>query len=134
MGARFCARRTPSSRNTDSPNKVRQCTRVRLSLFDHIPWALNHAVKRRDNTRAHLNLLAIFFGFLGILRGLVPTMYRDGAYVAGMLALTPMLQDYLMKEHAVAQSTAGLVASIIGRWRLVCQCHAHFYLFLKQFV
>jgi len=54
------------------------------------------------------------WGLNGILRGLFPTMVRDSIYVTGMLGVTPVVQDYLMEKHNQDQSTASLVASIVG--------------------
>jgi hypothetical protein len=54
------------------------------------------------------------WGMDGIFRGLLPTMVRDSIYVVGMLALTPLVQDVLMEKHGQSQSSASLVASVVG--------------------
>lgn len=49
-----------------------------------------------------------------IFRGLYPTIWRDAIYVTSMLGLTPLLQDYLVREKGLSVSTAGFYASLAG--------------------
>ena len=51
------------------------------------------------------------YGFKGMFRGLMPAFIRDGIYVGGFLGVTPVLQDYLMANHNMTMTTAGVWAS-----------------------
>lgn len=50
----------------------------------------------------------------GIMRGLVGAASRDAIYVSGMLAVTPLLREYLIEEHNTPRALAGLYASLLG--------------------
>lgn len=50
----------------------------------------------------------------GLGRGLLPCIYRDGIYVAGLLGVTPTLQNYLMNDRGCSESAAGLYASVVA--------------------
>ena len=54
------------------------------------------------------------FSKRGLMRGLLPTIFRDGIYVTGLLGVTPRLQEHLMTEHHYSASTAGFYASMVG--------------------
>jgi hypothetical protein len=54
------------------------------------------------------------FSRSGLMRGVLPTVCRDGIYVTGMLGVTPLLQTILMRDHACSAGTAGFYASIVG--------------------
>jgi hypothetical protein len=56
------------------------------------------------------------FGFLrgGMMRGLEAAILRDSIYVSGLLGVTPIMQDYLMREHGMSTLNAGFWASGIG--------------------
>ena len=49
----------------------------------------------------------------GIMRGFWTTFFRDGIYVAGLLGVTPVVQDFLM-DRGWGISTAGFNASLIS--------------------
>jgi hypothetical protein len=53
-------------------------------------------------------------GSQGLMRGLGPTMLRDGVYVAGLLGLTPVLQARLVDQYGCSQAGATLGASLVG--------------------
>lgn len=50
----------------------------------------------------------------GIMRGLMGAASRDALYVSGMLAVTPLLREYLMKTYDTPSSLAGFYASLLG--------------------
>ena len=50
----------------------------------------------------------------GLMRGLSANIARDAIYVSGMLAVTPIAQDYLIDKYQLHTQTAGFYASIIG--------------------
>lgn len=50
----------------------------------------------------------------GLFRGLTLTMTRDGIYVAGMLGMTPLMQQYLMDKQNMSINRASFVASVVG--------------------
>ena len=54
------------------------------------------------------------FGLKGIMRGVGPAAVRDAIYVSGMLGVTPLVQDYLVKKHECSQNTASFIASVVG--------------------
>jgi hypothetical protein len=54
------------------------------------------------------------FGVSKLTRGMLPAVYRDSIYVSGMLGVTPILQDILIKEHDLSVTTAGFWASMFG--------------------
>ena len=54
------------------------------------------------------------FSRSGLMRGVLPTVCRDGIYVTGMLGVTPMLQNILMKDHGYSSGPAGFYASMVG--------------------
>ena len=54
------------------------------------------------------------FSRSGLMRGVLPTVCRDGIYVTGMLGVTPMLQNILMKDHGYTSGPAGFYASMVG--------------------
>ena len=54
------------------------------------------------------------FSRSGLMRGVLPTVCRDGIYVTGMLGVTPMLQNILMRDHGYSSGTAGFYASMVG--------------------
>lgn len=47
------------------------------------------------------------FGIRGLFRGLTACAIRDGIYVGGLLGVTPVLQNWLVKEHNVGMSASG---------------------------
>ena len=53
-------------------------------------------------------------GSNGIMRAVFPTILRDSLYVAGMLGVTPMVQDFLMTHNNLSENQAGFYASLIG--------------------
>lgn len=50
----------------------------------------------------------------GLMRGLTPTMARDGIYVGGLLGLTPAIQDVLVQRYGMSTTVAGAGASAVG--------------------
>jgi len=50
----------------------------------------------------------------GLFRGLSLTMTRDGIYVAGMLGVTPLVQQYLMDNQQMSIGSSSFVASVVG--------------------
>lgn len=50
----------------------------------------------------------------GIMRGLVGAASRDAIYVSGMLAVTPLLREYLMNTYDTPSALAGFYASLLG--------------------
>jgi solute carrier family 25 carnitine/acylcarnitine transporter 20/29 len=54
------------------------------------------------------------FGVKGMFRGLAPAMMRDALYVSGFLGITPLSQNYLMKEHGMSVVESGFWASMLG--------------------
>jgi len=54
------------------------------------------------------------FGISKLTRGVLPAIYRDCFYVSGMLAVTPIVQDILIKDYSLTKTESGLVASLIG--------------------
>ena len=50
----------------------------------------------------------------GIMRGLVGAASRDAIYVSGMLAVTPLVREYLIETHNTPHALAGLYASLLG--------------------
>jgi solute carrier family 25 carnitine/acylcarnitine transporter 20/29 len=54
------------------------------------------------------------FGVKGMFRGLAPAMLRDALYVSGFLGITPLSQNYLMKEHNMSAVQSGFWASMLG--------------------
>lgn len=62
-----------------------------------------------------LNVIKSYgFGPKGLMRGLIPTMMRDSIYVVGLLGITPVIQELLMKEYHLPSAQAGLYASLVG--------------------
>ena len=53
------------------------------------------------------------FGTRGMLRGVVPSMVRDGIYVGGMLGATPMLRSALASWLDIPDAAASLPASLV---------------------
>ena len=53
-------------------------------------------------------------GSNGIMRAVFPTILRDSLYVAGMLGVTPMVQNFLMTHNNLSENQAGFYASLIG--------------------
>lgn len=53
-------------------------------------------------------------GLNGVFRGVLPTMARDGIYVAGMLGITPLVQEYCETTMRMSPVSSSLVASVIG--------------------
>ena len=53
-------------------------------------------------------------GSNGIMRAVFPTILRDSLYVAGMLGVTPMVQDFLVTHNNLSENQAGFYASLIG--------------------
>ena len=54
------------------------------------------------------------FSRTGLLRGLGPTIGRDGIYVFGMLGITPVVEEYLQREHACSPAVSSFYASMVG--------------------
>lgn len=54
------------------------------------------------------------FSRTGLLRGLGPTICRDGIYVCGMLGITPVVDGYLQREHGCSPAASSFYASMIG--------------------
>jgi len=54
------------------------------------------------------------YGAMSIFRGFIPCAIRDAIYVGGLLGVTPILQNYLMKEHKMSLLTSGFYSSIVG--------------------
>lgn len=50
----------------------------------------------------------------GLLRGLMGNIGRDSIYVVGMLGVTPIIQDYLLKNHDMSIEKASFSASMLG--------------------
>jgi hypothetical protein len=50
----------------------------------------------------------------GLGRGLSQCFIRDGLYVAGLLGVTPALQNLLVTQHGQTEQAAGLYASVLG--------------------
>lgn len=50
----------------------------------------------------------------GVMRGLLGAASRDSIYVAGMLGVTPILRDYIMKNSNTSSGVASLYASLLG--------------------
>ena len=63
------------------------------------------------------------FGAAGIMRGLGPTMVRDGVYVAGLLGITPVVQELLMRRYDMSANQASFSASMVGG--LACSLASH---------
>lgn len=61
-----------------------------------------------------LNRVVSDYGKPIVFRGLMPAMCRDALYVSGFLGITPLLQDYLMKNYSMNGVEAGLCASLVG--------------------
>ena len=53
-------------------------------------------------------------GGSGLMRAVLPTILRDSVYVAGMLGVTPLVQDLLTKHNNLSENQAGFYASLIG--------------------
>jgi hypothetical protein len=49
-----------------------------------------------------------------LFRGLLPAMVRDALYVSGFLGVTPLLQNYLMRNQNMSTPEAGFWASMVG--------------------
>jgi solute carrier family 25 carnitine/acylcarnitine transporter 20/29 len=50
----------------------------------------------------------------GIMRGLMGAASRDAIYVSGMLAVTPLVREYLIENYDTPHALAGLYASLLG--------------------
>jgi hypothetical protein len=50
----------------------------------------------------------------GMMRGLMGAASRDAIYVAGMLGVTPVLREYIMKHSDTQSGLATLYASLLG--------------------
>jgi len=50
----------------------------------------------------------------GIMRGLIGAASRDAIYVSGMLAVTPLVREYLIEKHETPAALAGFYASLLG--------------------
>eukprot|EP01032_Pedospumella_encystans_P030178 gene30178-34062_t len=50
----------------------------------------------------------------GIMRGLIGAASRDAIYVSGMLAVTPLVREWLIEKHETPAALAGFYASLLG--------------------
>ena len=63
-----------------------------------------------------LNLSSVTSGLgsRGMMRGVLPCAVRDCLYTCGLLGITPIVQDHLIKTQGMSQSMAGFYASMLG--------------------
>lgn len=53
-------------------------------------------------------------GIFGAFRGLAATAGREAFYVAAMLGITPMVQEYLIEQQRMSLAMSGVLASTVG--------------------
>lgn len=54
------------------------------------------------------------WGNRGLMRGLGPTVMRDGIYVLGLLGVTPVLEAHLSKHYHTTAAQSSFMASLVG--------------------
>jgi len=53
-------------------------------------------------------------GALGLTRGMVTSVAREGIFTAGMLGVAPVIQNYLVEKHEINTVPAGMAGALAG--------------------